>query len=146
MKTSFYFYLYLTVLALALISPGNAFAQATASGTIEGTIIDQSQGVIVGAEVVTTNKATGEKRTTNTNGVGNYRFDLLSAGTYAVKVSRQGFSAQVKNVDLMVGQTVTANATLVPGTTTQVVEITAAAPLVDLGKSRSEERRVGKEW
>ena len=135
MKTSFYFYLYLTVLALALFSPGNAFAQATASGTIQGTIIDQSQGVIVGAEVVISSKATGEKRTISTNNVGNYRFDLLSAGTYAVKVSKQGFSAQVQNVDLMVGQTVSANATLVPGSTTEVVEITAAAPLVDIGKS-----------
>jgi hypothetical protein len=91
--------------------------------------------VIVGAEVVATSKATGEKRTTTTNGVGNYRFDLLPAGAYSVKTSKQGFAAQVQNVDLMVGQTVTASATLVPGVATQVVEITAAAPLVDIGKS-----------
>src|ERR1039458_7230009 len=126
-----------TIIALSVLSlsAGNAFAQATASGTIQGTIIDQSQGVIVGAEVVATSKATGEKRTTTTNGVGNYRFDLLPAGAYSVKTSKQGFAAQVQNVDLMVGQTVTASATLVPGVATQVVEITAAAPLVDIGKS-----------
>jgi len=123
------------VCTLLCLSAGNAFAQATAAGTIEGTIIDQSQGVVAGAEVVITSKATGERRTTNTNGVGDYRFDLLPAGTYAVKVSKVGFGAQVQNVDLMVGQTVTANATLVPGATTEVVEITAAAPLLDMGKS-----------
>src|ERR1035438_4390428 len=41
-------YLYLTILALALLSAGSAFAQATASGTILGTVIDQSQGVVPG--------------------------------------------------------------------------------------------------
>jgi len=39
-------YLYLTILALALLSAGSAFAQATASGTIQGTVMDQAQGVV----------------------------------------------------------------------------------------------------
>jgi hypothetical protein len=126
-----------TIIALSLLSfgAGNVFGQATASGTVEGTIIDQSQGVIVGADVAVSNKATGEKRATSTNGVGSYRFDLLPAGVYAVTVSKQGFSVHVQNVELMVGQTLLVNATLEPGSTTQVVEITAAAPLVDVGKS-----------
>ena len=117
------------------ISNGCLYAQATASGTIQGTVIDQSQGVIVGAEVLITSRTTGEKRTTATNGVGDYRFDLLSAGAYSVKVSKPGFAAVVENVDLLLGQTVTANATLSPGTATQIVEVTALAPLVDVGKS-----------
>ncbi len=128
-------FLYLTALALALLSVGNAFAQATASGTIQGTVIDQSQAVVPGAEVVITSKATGEKRTAATNGEGNYRFDLLSAGAYSVKVSKVGFASLVQNVDLLVGQTATANATLNPGQMTQIVEITSAAPIVDLDKS-----------
>ena len=117
------------------ISSGRLYAQATASGTIQGTVVDQTQGVIVGAEVVITSKATGEKRTTVTNSEGNFRFDLLSAGAYSVKVLKTAFSAQVQNVDLLVGQTVTANATLTPGATTEVVEVTATAALVDMGKS-----------
>ncbi|MGD0772514.1 MAG: TonB-dependent receptor [Candidatus Solibacter sp.] len=117
------------------ISSGRLYAQATASGTIQGTVVDQSQGVIVGADVVITSKATGEKRTSATNGEGNFRFDLLSAGAYSVKVTKQGFSAQVQNVDLLVGQSITASATLTPGATTEVVEVTGAAPLVDMGKS-----------
>lgn len=122
-------------LALFLLGAGNAFAQATASGTIQGTVFDQSQAIVIGAEVVVTNKATGEKRTASTNNEGNYRFDLLSAGGYAVRVTRQGFAATVQNVDLLVGQTTTANLTLTPGATTEVVEVTAAAALVDMGKS-----------
>jgi outer membrane receptor protein involved in Fe transport len=124
-------------IAIAFLSifSGCLYAQATATGTIQGTVVDQSQGVIVGAEVIVTSKATGERRTTSTNGVGDYRFDLLSAGAYSVRISKQGFSSVVQNVDLLVGQTATANATMSPGTATQVVEVTAEAPLVDAGKS-----------
>lgn len=125
------------VAAVALITfgGGNAFAQATASGTILGTVSDQSQAVIAEAEVTVTSKATGDKRTTLTNETGSYRFDLLSAGAYTLKVTKQGFAALVQNVDLLVGQSVTVNATLTPGTTTQIIEVTAAAPLVDITKT-----------
>lgn len=124
-------------IALALISfcAGNAFAQATASGTVQGTVFDQSQAVIIGAEVVVTSKDTGERRTAASNNVGYFRFDMVPAGSYSVRVAKQGFAAQVQNIDLLVGQTATANATLTPGATTETVEVTAAAPLVDLGKS-----------
>src|SRR5260370_10468599 len=68
-------------------------AQATASGSVAGTIFDKSQAVITGAEVVITRKATGATRTAITNDAGSYRFDLLPAGGYTVRVSKQGFSS-----------------------------------------------------
>ncbi len=128
-------YPWIVALALFSIGMGSAFGQATASGTIQGTVFDQTQAVITGATVVVTSKSTGETRTTLTNESGNYRFDLLGAGAYTVKVSQQGFSAVVQNVELLVGQTATANATLTPGATSEVVEVTTQAPLVDLGKT-----------
>src|ERR1039458_1026121 len=110
-------------LAIASLSISSAplYAQATASGTIQGTVVDPSQGVIVGADVVVTSKATGEKRTAQTNGEGNFRFDLLSAGAYSVRITKTAVAAQVQNVDLLVGQTTTANATLSPGAATDTV-------------------------
>ena len=123
------------VLALLLFSAGSASAQATASGTIQGTVFDPSQAVIVSAQVVITNKATGETRAATTNDSGSYRFDLLSAGSYSVRISKPGFAAVMEGVDLLVGQTATANATLSPGTTTELVEVTGVAPLMDLNKS-----------
>ena len=113
----------------------NAFGQATATGTIQGTVVDQSQAVIAGAEVVLTKKATGETRTTLTDSSGNYRFNLLSADTYSEKISKAGFASRVQTVDLLVGQTATANATLTPGSTTEIVEVTDTAPLVDIAKT-----------
>lgn len=125
----------LLLAAVMLCSAANLFAQATASGAILGTIFDQSQAVVVGAEVVLTNKATGVTRTTTSNETGNYRFDLIPAGLYAVKVSKQGFSSVVQNVELLVGQAATANAVLQPGSTSETVEVTGTAPLVDLTKT-----------
>ncbi len=123
------------VLALLSLSAGSAFAQATASGTIIGTVFDQSKAVIQGAGVVVTNKATGESRTTGSNESGNYRFDLLSAGSYTVKITAQGFASQVQNVDLLVGATVTVNATLSLGATSEIVTVSSAPPLVDVTKT-----------
>jgi len=111
------------------------FAQATATGTIQGTVIDKMQALVVGAEVTATNNETGVVRTTTTNDAGLYRFELLPVGNYAVKIRQRGFSTVSQVVELIVGRTATANATLVPGTGTEVVEVTAAAPLVDVEKT-----------
>lgn len=123
------------VMAAIVFCAVNLFAQATASGTIRGTALDQSQAVVVGADVVLTSKTTGTTRNTTTNEAGIYRFDLIPAGNYTVKISKQGFSTVVQNVELLVGQTATANAVLRPGSIAETVEVTAEAPLVDMAKT-----------
>jgi hypothetical protein len=123
------------VALLLLINAGNAAAQATAGATVQGTVLDKSQAAVASAEVVITNKATSATRTATTSDTGYFRFDLLTAGFYTVKVSKQGFASTVQTVELMVGQTTTANTTLSPGAISEVVEVTAEAPLVDLAKT-----------
>ncbi len=118
-----------------LASNANMFAQATATGTIQGTVFDQTQAIVAGAEVVITRKATGETRTAASDNSGNYRFDFLPADSYTVKVSKPGFSSRVQDVDVLVGKTITANAVLTPGSTTEIIEVTGSAPLVDMDKT-----------
>ncbi len=131
MKRTFMHLLVAAILVLA-VGNGSLHAQATASGTVVGTIFDKSQAVVMGAEVVITSKATGTTRTAITNDAGSYRFDLLSAGVYTIRVTKQGFSSLVETVELLVGQTATVNATLDPGAVATVIEVTGSAPLVDL--------------
>ena len=102
MKRTFTHLLIATILLLA-VGNGTLHAQATASGTIQGTVFDKSQAVITGAEILITSKATGATRTTTSSDDGGYRFDLLSAGVYTVRVSKQGFSTIVVTVQLLVG-------------------------------------------
>jgi len=120
---------------VGVVAPAGLFGQATASATLEGTVSDSSQAVIPGAQVGITSVASGAQRTTVTNGTGNYRFDLLSAGPYKLTVSSKGFSTAVQNIELLVGQTATANLTLVPGAASQTVEVAAANPIVDVMKT-----------
>src|SRR5579859_1198425 len=120
---------------LVLLAPIAVLAQATAAGTVLGTVSDPSQAVINGAHVTITSVATGTERTTVTNNAGSFRFDLLAAGAYKLSVEGTGFSTAVQSLELMVGQTATANMTLKPGTATQTVEVEAVNPLVDVMKT-----------
>ena len=121
--------------ALMLVS-SMLFAQATATSTLEGTVVDKSQAVVGGAEVTLTNKATGETRTTKSNAAGEYRFELIPAGTYTIKTTMQGFSAALaKDVEVQIGRTTTQNFTMAPGAVSETVEVTATAPLVDQAKT-----------
>src|SRR6266550_948172 len=118
------------VLALSL-GRGNVFAQATASVAIQGTITDKSGAVVSGVQVVAKNKATDLTRTTTTSETGYYRFELLPVGTYTVAVSKSGFGTVTQSVETLIGQTATVNAQLSPGATSEVIEVTSEAPLVD---------------
>ena len=135
MKTDKSIQILLTLLLVLVFGTGYVFGQATATGTLQGTVVDKSQAVVVGAEVVATFKATGTTRTATTNDSGSYRFDFAQAGTYQVKISKKGFQSLVQSTELLVGQTASINATLTPGAATEVVEVTGSAPLVDLTKT-----------
>ncbi len=129
------FCLALSTLLVSILAAGHVFGQATATGTLQGVVVDKSQAVVVGAEVVATFKATGATRTATTNDSGSYRFDFARAGTYQVKISKKGFQSLLETTELLVGQSATINATLTPGAATEVVEVTGSAPLVDLAKT-----------
>ena len=128
-------YVLLLTLFVAVFSSGQLLAQATATGTIQGTVTDQSQAVVPGAQVVATFKATGATRTITTNDTGAYRFDFVPAGAYQVRVTKQGFATVVENTELLVEQSATVNVTLSPGAATEVVEVAGTAPIVDLTKT-----------
>src|SRR6266542_370296 len=74
-----------------LLGCGSAFAQGTASSALAGVVSDQKGGVINGATVTVTNRATGSSRTATTNDNGEYKLDLLPAGRYNIKVDASGF-------------------------------------------------------
>lgn len=123
------------LLIFTLCSAMNLLSQATASGVIQGTVQDNSQAVIVDAEVTAANKGTGAQRVASTNANGTYRFDLLPAGNYTVKVSKKGFATSSRDVELLIGQTATVDSILAPGSANEVVEVLASAPLVDQQKT-----------
>ena len=128
--------LFAGVLLLSMASV-NAFGQATASATLQGTVSDPSGAMVAGATVTITNKDQGWTRTTTTVDTGFYRFELLPAGFYSVKVTHAGFAtASVDRAELLVGQATMQDFQLKAGQVSEVIEVTAAAPVVDTEKTQ----------
>jgi hypothetical protein len=68
-----------------------AVSAQTVTGTITGTVVDQSGQVIAGAKVTLTNDRTGDARDTTSNESGNFLFPAVLPGTYSVKIEQNGF-------------------------------------------------------
>jgi hypothetical protein len=117
------------VFVLVLCLP--AMAQST-GGRILGKVSDSTGAVVSGVSVNLTNVATGVARQATTNDAGDYTFIEVVPGNYRAEYSLQGFKKYVRdNVTVELNEVVTLNATLQPGGTQEVVEVTSEAPLVD---------------
>jgi outer membrane receptor protein involved in Fe transport len=104
--------------------------------TLSGTITDPSGGVIPNAQVSVRNTATGVAREVTTDAAGLYLVPNLLPGNYEVSVMSPGFStARQSNVILEVGAQQQLNISMKVGETSQTVEVTEAAPLVQLTSS-----------
>ena len=89
---------------------------AQSLGTITGAVKDSTGAVVPGATVTVVNKGTNATRTTSSNEVGLYDFPALPPGLYTVMMELQGFKKfQRENVSLLLGQTITVNASLEVG-------------------------------
>jgi Carboxypeptidase regulatory-like domain/TonB-dependent Receptor Plug Domain len=122
----------LLAIFLSAIFTVTVFAQSQTTGRIAGTVKDEKGAVIPGAEVIVTNKATGDARTAMTDGEGNYIILFAPPGVYQVSIKASGFMKTVlDNVRVVITETSVVNADLSVGAVAeQSITITSAAPLV----------------
>ena len=120
------------VIALLVAIP--AAAQLT-SADILGTVTDAAGAVVPNAKVTVVNLATSVSRTLQTNGSGEYVFNLLPSGQYSVTVEAPSFKKSVTNVTLVSGDRARVDAALQIGETNQVVEVTATSPALQTDSS-----------
>ncbi len=127
----------LFALVLSIAGSGTLFAQATASATLQGTVMDKSGGVIPNAEVKITNKEIGLTRAVTTGDTGLYRFDLLPSGAYEVRMTAKGFSILAyEKVILSVSQTTTQDGILTPSQQAEIITVeSSGAALLDVTKT-----------
>ena len=99
-----------------------------ATGTIVGTVVDPAGALVPGVRVTITEIATHRSQTVLTNGTGEYQVPYLTPGDYMVTAEHAGFQKSIVNrVTLDVSQTVRVDFKLEVGTTTQSVQVEAAA-------------------
>src|SRR5437867_7914835 len=122
-------------LALLLCLPAAAFSQAV-YGSIVGTVVDSSKAAVPNASVTVVDVAKGITHTTATNEAGNFRQTHLIAGLYEVRIEAPGFNKFVKqNVVVEVDSVARVDVQLTVGASSEVVNVTAEAPLLKSDRS-----------
>lgn len=110
----------------------SAFAQTQTTGRIAGTVKDQNDALIVGANVKIINQANGEERTATTDAAGNYAFSFLAPAVYRLRIAAQGFNIfNAESVSVSLTETTTIEAALtVAGIAVDPITINNSAPLI----------------
>ena len=104
-----------------------ASLQAQTTGQITGTVRDNTEAVIPGAEVTVTNNAQGTPYKTTTNPAGDYLVAGLPAGIYDVEIGAKGFKKFVASgIVLRVAEKARADATLQLGDVSTEVTVEGA--------------------
>ena len=115
----------------ALLCAANLASAQTITAAITGTVNDPSGSVVPNAKVIATNTGTNVSFETSTNESGLYTFPFVPTGNYNVAVSNAGFKKSVVGpFKLEVNQTARVDIKLEIGETTQTLEITDVAPIL----------------
>jgi Carboxypeptidase regulatory-like domain len=118
-----------TVLVVLFAPLPAAHAQIT--GTITGTVYDNTGAVIPSASVRLTDQATQSLRSTVSDSAGYFTFASVLPGTYTLKVEAKGFkSFEQPGIVLQASDKRNVNATLQVGQTTETVTIEAHTDIV----------------
>jgi hypothetical protein len=121
--------LFLAAVLVILVTPFQPVALAqTTSATLTGTVFDASGAVVSDAAVTLKNEASGDLRTTTSNGEGYFTFAAVPPGTYSVTVEKDGFNAwKAKSVVLNSDDKRNVSGiSLKPGAKTETVVVEAA--------------------
>jgi hypothetical protein len=127
----------IAAIAVALLIPSTASAQATIAGVIR----DASGAVLPGVTVEAASPALIQKvRSATSDGTGQYRITELPPGTYSVTMTLPGFST-VKREELVVSGTgvITVNGEMRVGGVQETITVTGESPLVDVQSTRRQQ-------
>ncbi|HWQ56339.1 MAG TPA: TonB-dependent receptor [Bryobacteraceae bacterium] len=118
--------------ASGLLSLAPLIAQEALLSNIRGVVLDQKNAVISGAVVRLRNQNTGLERASRTDDTGNYLFNNIVPGMYAVTAEFPGFKRYSQtDIDLTASRTVRVDITLEVGELTQTVEVSGVAPVIE---------------
>src|SRR5437870_3266822 len=122
--------------AVIWIAGTQQLAAQTLYGGLVGNVHDASDAAVAGATVTITNVNTNQSRQTTTDEVGSYSFPTLEAGTYTLRVTKEGFSAvSQSDVVVSINNITRVNVNLVVGSVTETVNVTAETAMLQTDRS-----------
>jgi hypothetical protein len=123
------------LLVLCWLVPA-AMAQETTAG-IQGTVKDSTGAVVSGAMVELSSPALMGTKKVKSDATGAYHFASLPPGDYTLTVTAAKFRTYKQTgIDLSAGRLPTIDVQLEVGTVGEVIEVTGAAPTVDVTQSK----------
>ena len=121
----------LALLAFFGIPDGRLEAQST-FGSVRGSPMDQTGAAIPGARVTLRSLDESTEVTTNSDSEGNFVFENLKPGHYALTAIQEGFAkAVIDQIELAARQTLRVNVTLSVAAQVQAVEVSASTLAVN---------------
>jgi hypothetical protein len=108
------------------------------SGSIQGTVQDPAGAMVPNAKVQLRNTETSVTSSTTSDQAGIYRFVSLAPGSWEITVQASGFSTTAVPFTLTTGQNLNLPVSLQVGPTSQTVEVTAEAPVLNTAESRNQ--------
>src|SRR5437762_10626289 len=123
------------LLVASLLTGRSAAAQGT-TGSITGTVTDETGAAVPGATVTVTQTSTNDVHTTATSGSGFYTVPQLPPGKYRVSLEKGGFNRfEQSDITLTINQTAQINAQLRVGSAQEAVTVTSASPIIQTDTS-----------
>jgi len=117
--------------ATVLLLNAVAVSAQETTARISGQVTDQSGAVVAGADIELTSLKTGEKFRAKADDSGYYSITFIPPGIYDMSVKMQGFKEfSNKAIELLVNDRKTINVELEAGAVSEVVSVTAEAPVV----------------
>ncbi len=130
--------LYIGFAVLLTTGAARVFAQST--GTIRGTVTDQSGAAVPSAAITAKDSNTGIERKEATNDSGIFVFPDLPIGTYSLKISVPGFKTENRpNLQLLTGQTMDLTIPLAVGTQNTEITVTSETQQIQTSTSTVEQ-------
>jgi hypothetical protein len=104
--------------------------------TLSGTVTDASGATVPAATVHLLTAETNEQLTATSNDQGQYRFLFVNPGTYRLTAEKTGFKLfQRDGIQLSVGEAATLDISMLLGSQSETVTVSASAPLLEAEKS-----------
>jgi hypothetical protein len=111
-------------------------AQGLETSRIHGVVRDGTASVIVDATVTLRGTHLGGSRESPTDDRGQFYFPILPAGTYELTVDAAGFARAIRSgIVVALDTTVRIDVSVMPAPVVDAVDVTTAAPVLDLRRS-----------
>jgi len=100
------------------------------TGSIAGTVTDESGAVIPNAKITVNNRDTGASRELTTDGTGRYAVEALASGVYTVRVEATGFTIRERGATVQAGTSTRVDMLMKVGAQGTVVTVGDVAPQI----------------